>query len=43
MVCAAGSTGQWGCLDTDTGERVATNPDPDFVNRLRALNPHKSD
>jgi len=42
MVCGAGSTGQWGYLDTDTGEHVATSPDPDFVSRLRALNPHKS-
>ncbi|MEJ8652790.1 hypothetical protein WKI65_33190 [Streptomyces sp. MS1.AVA.3] len=42
MVCAAGTTGQWGYLDTDTGEHVATSPDPHFINRLRALNPHKN-
>ncbi|WP_367132837.1 MULTISPECIES: hypothetical protein [Streptomyces] len=42
MVCGPGRKGQWGYLDTDTGEHVATQPDPGFLERLRALNPHKN-
>ncbi|MEV7198265.1 hypothetical protein AB0N81_41750 [Streptomyces sp. NPDC093510] len=41
MVCGTGRKGQWGYLDTDTGEHVVTEPDPTFLERLRAINPHK--
>lgn len=42
MICGPGERGQWGYWDTDTGEHIATPADPAFLDRLRALNPHKS-
>lgn len=39
MVCGPGERGRWGYLDPATGRHHAAAPDPDFGERLKALNP----
>jgi len=40
IVCGHGVGGDWGYLDTITGEHTPTQRDPDFSARYAALNPH---
>jgi hypothetical protein len=42
MICGPGRTGQWGYLDTSTGDYVPAPSDPHFRAKLRHLNPHRS-
>lgn len=41
MICQRGERGTWGYLDVDRGCHVPNEPDPLFLDRLRALNPHQ--
>lgn len=41
MVCGRGQRGDWGYLDTDTGEHRMLQPVADFAAMLAALNPHQ--
>jgi hypothetical protein len=34
-------TGRWGYINPDSGELYDQKPDPDFFERLCAINPHK--
>lgn len=41
MVCGPGRRGDWGYLNTDTGQTVRDQPVHGFDAMLRALNPHR--
>lgn len=42
MVCGPGERGRWGHLDPDKGEHIPAKRDPQFLAKLKALNPHRS-
>lgn len=41
MVCGTGERGSWGHLDPDKGEHIPAARDPQFLAKLKALNPHR--